>query len=66
MKDNKTRAEVIKPEAELVELQVLDAVNIAQASCVIEGQLTQALQGSQARWDVLNTLAAVKPQKLKL
>lgn len=55
-----------KPEAELVELQVIDAVNIAEASCVVEGQLTQALQGSQAQGDVLDALATVKPQKLKL
>lgn len=43
-----TRAEPNKPETELVELEVVDAVNMDQAICVVERQLTQALQGSQA------------------
>ena len=45
---NNGRASVNKPEAELVQLEEVDAVNMAKASCVIEGQLAQTLQGSQA------------------
>ena len=40
VKSKKRRANVNKPEAELVELEVADAVNMAKASCVVEGQLT--------------------------
>ena len=62
----KTRADKNQPKAQLVELEMVDAVNMGQASCVVEGQLTQALQKGEARRDVLDALTVVKFQKLKV
>lgn len=50
-----------KPKAELVKRELADAVDMADACCVIQIQLTQAFEVSQAWGDVLDALATVQP-----
>lgn len=62
----KGKVKVGKPEAELVKLEIADAVDKGKASCVIKRQLTQAFEGGKASRNVLHALAVVQPQDLKV